>query len=305
MSISWRDYDHFDWANSQQSPMDESERDAVAKFAADVLELAPADRTGGWGFASPPGRFAATVIQLAPGLAHRYRDRAEAAGISALGVKVFKPTDDAAREAKRVVPFHRTQANKLPGLPNPHLQKSLDAGTRRDRRGEERAFIVQEWVEGDSLEDLLRRREPGTHLPGEVVRSIIDQLLGSIVIPLWARGTIWWDFRDANYCYSSASGRLMLIDLDSLSAYAEEILETPQVWERRDKGRGTALARLRQMSTRLLLARGLRGKKAIETACAEAWADELEGALRELGKDDGSEAKAREGLTRFLQRCAG
>jgi serine/threonine protein kinase len=76
------------------------------------------------------------------------------------------------------------------------VQKSLDAGVRWDRQGEERAFIIQEWVDGDSLEDLLRRRGPAEPFAGAVIRSILDQLLGGIIIPLWADGTVGWDVRD-------------------------------------------------------------------------------------------------------------
>ena len=103
---------------------------------------------------------------------------------------------------------------------------------------------------------------------------------------VWSEGTIWWDIRAANYCWDSTSGRLTLIDVDSLAAYAEEILQTPTLWERRDKGRETALTRLRGLTMRVLLAQEVSvTKKAVETALLQAWRSELESALRALGRD--------------------
>src|SRR5262245_36776291 len=102
MSLTWRDYDNFDWAGSKQLPMSNDQREAVAELTAEVLGLSPEDRVGVWGEASPPGRFAATVIRVLPGLPHGYRQKA--AGVEHIGVKVFKTTADARREAEKVVP---------------------------------------------------------------------------------------------------------------------------------------------------------------------------------------------------------
>jgi hypothetical protein len=72
--VAWDEYDRFDWANARQSPMTAAERANVAELAADALDLAPTDRERPWGRASPPGRFAASVIHLLPGIPHRYQD---------------------------------------------------------------------------------------------------------------------------------------------------------------------------------------------------------------------------------------
>jgi hypothetical protein len=240
------------------------------------------------------------VVHLSPGLRHRYQEQAASSQVGDIGVKVFKTTADATREARHVVPFHGASLHRLPGLPNERVQRSLDAGFRRDRQSQERAFIVQQWVEGDTLEDLLRRRWPGRPADGACVRSILQQLLGGIIIPLWGQGTVWWDVRDANYCYSAATDRLALIDVDSLGAYAEEILHTPHVWAKRDKGRATALARLRQMAVRLVLAQGLRGRQKVEASLSEVWQAELEPALSGLGKGAGRTHEAEVALQRFF-----
>lgn len=182
------------------------------------------------------------------------------------------------------------------------MQQSLEAGYRLGLDGAERAFVILEWVPGESLEDLIRRHWPTTPVSAEVARSVLAQLLGDIIIPLWAAGTIWWDIRDANYCYSPQSGRLTLIDLDSLAAYADEILQTPQVWTRRDKGQATALARLRQLCIRVLLAQGGSNRKRITATFSQLWESELEPVLSTLGKPGQQKAVAVTALERFLDQ---
>jgi hypothetical protein len=298
MAIDWTAYDGFDWEGASQAPLDERGRATLTEFVADLLGLTADLRQGAWGVASPPGRFAAAVVRVVPGVPHRFADRS-----SALGVKVLKTTRDAQNQARQLVPFHRDLLARLPGIPHSHVQKSFTAGLRRDAQGAERAYIVQEWVEGDTLDDLVRRHWPPSPPTAEVVRSILEQLLGAIIIPLWALGTVWWDIRDANYCYSSASRRLTLIDVDSLAAYTDEILLTPGVWERRNKGQRTALARLRQMGIRLVKVQGT-GVRKVEGRFRALWEAELEPALLRLGHEPGAGERAQEALGRFLDGLA-
>jgi hypothetical protein len=70
-------------------------RTDVTELVADLLELSPTDRGSNWAKASPPGRYAATVLHLLPSLHHRYQQQASTAGIAEIGVKVFKTTRDA------------------------------------------------------------------------------------------------------------------------------------------------------------------------------------------------------------------
>src|SRR5262249_11383290 len=112
----------------------------------------------------------------------------------------------------------------------------------------------------------------------------------------------WWDVRDANYCYCTARDRLSLIDVDSLGAYADEILSTPDVWTKRDKGRATALARLRHMTIRLVLAQGVRGRQKVAATLTSVWQEELEPALLRLGKGVDRKPEAVSALQRFLDK---
>jgi hypothetical protein len=304
MSLDWSAYDGFDWANSRQLPLPEPGRQDVEEFVAGLLRLPEATRRTTWGSASPPGRYAATVVRIVPGVAHPFAERATVQGIAQIAVKLFKTSADAWREGRSLVEFHNRQFPRLPGLPHPRVQRSLEAGIQH-QGCQERIYVVQEWVGGASLEDLLRRQWPREPLSGGQAQGLIEQLLGGIVLPLWSVGTVWWDVRDANFCYDRERERLVLIDVDSLAAFADEILDTPTLWTRRSKGRTTALARLRQMTIRLTAAQGLRPRSRVEQTITRAWKELLEPALLRLGQACAAERAAREALTSFLERLPG
>lgn len=299
--IGWSDYDGFAWATAKQRPMAGEDREIVASLAADILALADIDRGKQWGLASPPGRFAATVIRVSAKVSPKFAGAAAAHRIDELGVKIFKTTADAQKEARKLVPFHRSQIGQMPGLPHPHVQMSLDAGTARDARGTERGYVVQEWVPGPTLEDCVQRIWPNCPIEGGEACQIITQLLGKIVIPLWQKGTIWWDIRDANFCYGGEPLRLKMIDVDSLAAYAQEILEAGSRWNAREKGRLTALARLRQTILRILCAQRNVRKGRIEGALRVAWEVTLEPSLKLLGRRQSQDRECLMALDQFLQ----
>lgn len=300
MTLEWAAYDAFAWSKASQSPMDERQKTALAEWAADLLHVPAAERAAAWGKASPPGRYAATVIRLAPDVSHPFKAEAGRAQVEAVGLKLFKTTPDALKAARKAVEFHTREIGRLPGLPNPRVQRSIAAGLRPDGPGALRGYVVQEWVSGESLEDCLRLIWPDKPVDAAVVRSLIEQMIGGIVIPLWQAGTIWWDVRDANYCYCAERDMLRMIDVDSLDAYTDEILLRPTQWQARDKGRLTALARLRAMCGRLLAARKGAVKAKVEHGLREAW-PLIEPALLRLGHDpvDGG-AAARLALGRFI-----
>ena len=89
----------------------------------------------------------------------------------------------------------------------------------------------------------------------ETARQLLNDLFEGIIIPLWSAGTIWFDIRAGNFCVTERDGkqRLVLIDTDSLLAYAEEIIETPQVFTKRNHGKLTALKRIKTIVTDMVL----------------------------------------------------
>lgn len=275
MPLDWTAYDAFPWADSQQVALAPAERAALADLVAEVLGLSATVQQTVWGAAAPPGRFAATVVRVGVDLLPlTWRERA--GPLNAVGVKVFKTTGDAVRAAAKLLPFHATQLAHLPGLPHPRVQRSLAGGRTRGR-----AWLLLEWLEGLGL-DVWRSRFTKTNpAPLPVVVGLLDQLLAEIVVPLWSAGLIWWDFRDANCCVDGTN-RLTLLDVDSLAAYADEIL-AGTTWTQRDKGRLTAEGRLRNMAWRLLQCAGRSGKRT-EVPFRAAWEQHVAPVLAGLGK---------------------
>ena len=91
---------------------------------------------------------------------------------------------DARREATKIVPFHRDQLGRLPGIPNEHIQRSTDAdmiGAGSSRRG----YVVQEWIEGESLETIIRPKSLVQPIDPTVAHALIEQLFARIVIQRW------------------------------------------------------------------------------------------------------------------------
>lgn len=296
--LNWTNYERFDWANAQQQPLSDAERADIELFTADVLKIEDAVQDVLWGCCSPPGRFAATVVHIATNVNHCYKAKSKAMGIGEIGLKIYKTTADAKREGSKAAIFHDEQLSRLPGLPNQNVQRTIAAGVS-NRVASSRHFIVQEWIAGETLEQLVRRRWPTDPIDSEVARSVITQLLGRIVIPLWSVGVVWWDFRDANFVWNGVSRKLTMIDVDSLAAYAHEILESPDVWPRRDKGRKTAISRLHQMVLRVLLSQGIGPRATVTRTVKQAWNDELQDMLMRIGKQS---VDANADLDRFLRR---
>lgn len=295
--LDWSHYDRwFLGRNSQQHPLNESERTVLEAVAADIAGVPAVGRRTIWGRCSPPGRFAATVIWLSEPSSHRFADSAAAHGIDDVGLKLFKTTADATRQGRKTVDFSTSLLPRLPGLPNDHVQRVITAGEWHDC-GAARHFVVQEWVQGHTLEELHARTRPSQPPDTRLVRALVEQLFSAIVVPLWSAGTVWWDIRDANFCWNPATERLTMIDVDSLAAYAEEAIAGHR-WVRRDKGRSTALRRLRAMTWRIL--------RAQQASCSvtasrfdRAW-DDLEPALRTVGKS--FDTRPAEAIARFLDR---
>jgi len=100
----------------------------------------------------------------------------------------------------------------------------------------------------------LRRRELR-------LRRIADDLFKEIIIPLWAKGSSWWDVRASNYVVTT-DGRLMMIDSDSVGAYADEILKTPKVFAERNHGSITAMKRYATILVTMAGRLAVRGTKA-------------------------------------------
>jgi len=256
--LNWKPYDQFDWKKSKQRPFNSAEKLQFENLAAKILWVPGVELDGCWATVHPPGRNA-TVIQVHPLIRHRF----ERKGVRPVGLKIFNLVDGKVMWPS-VSKFHASQRKKLPGLPNAYVQEVLDYGDIQDDHGTERGYLIQQWVEGVVLEEKIR-----VGLTADEVRQIADDLFREIIIPLWSKGTSWWDVRDSNFVVTQ-DGRLMMIDSDSVGAYADEILQTPQVFTKRNRGSSTAMKRYAGLLARIAGRLAPRGEKSKWTCRARA-----------------------------------
>jgi predicted protein tyrosine phosphatase len=79
-------------------------------------------------------------------------------------------------------------------------------------------------MSGETFDQFVKRHRGIVQSSGEIIPSNIRQLFAEFIFPPRSAGTVWWDMRDDNFCYSEQTDTVSLIDVDSLAAYADEIL---------------------------------------------------------------------------------
>ena len=251
MPLIWNNYDAYFNDPRDQQQIDDNTKLEIERIASEILGLDRQTMQSTWGSCSPPGVSAQTVVRVESSIPHRFTGICQN---KAIGLKIFKKG-----KGRELVIDHKHSRNKLPGLPNELVQGVYDADEHNCT-----FFLVQAWIEGESLETYLNRK---TQLPPDVVQQLLKDLFEGIIIPLWSAGTIWWDIRAGNFCVTERDSkqRLVLIDTDSLLAYADEIIETPLVFTKRNHGKVTALKRIKKIVTNLVLSaipvENLRGKR--------------------------------------------
>jgi hypothetical protein len=247
--LNWKPYDRHDWKNSDQKKFTARQKKQFEELAAKILWLPQVTQFDCWGTVHPPGRNA-IVIQVHPDVRHRF----ERDGSRVVGLKIFNLVDGKVMWPS-VAKFHKSQRGRLPGLPNSHVQEVRDYGEAEDAQHQKRGYLVQQWIEGTVLEEKIKRG-----LSASESLQIADDLFNEIVIPLWSVGTSWWDVRDSNYVVTPA-GRLMMIDSDTVGAYADEMLATTPVFSRRNGGSRLAMQRYAALLARMAARLAPRGEK--------------------------------------------
>lgn len=238
MALDWTGYDgYFAARERQQQPVGAEERARFEVWGANLLGLDPAAAAQVWGHCSPPGVFSYTVIRVPHTVAHRYSARAAGRDI---GLKIVKAGPGPSPAS--IVKFQKEQRPRMPGLPHPLVQEVYDAGVAEGRH-----FVVQEWIHGETLDHHL---DSDTPLTVEEARGFIRDYFVETLLPLWSAGCVFWDHRPANLVITEREGRrrVVMIDTDTLAACSNEIVETPQVFEHRDRVKvARALARIKTM----------------------------------------------------------
>jgi serine/threonine protein kinase len=251
MSLNWKNYDEYFSHPRDQQQINANTKVEIERIASKILGLDDETLKSSWGSCSPPG-----------GLCTNGRSGREFHSSSFF--RYLSEQGDWAQDFQKgkglqLVLSHKHLRTKLPGLPNDFVQEVYDAGGHNDT-----FYLVQEWVEGNSLENFLANQTPTTP---EVAIQLLSDFFEGILLPLWSAGTIWWDIQAGNFGVTERDDkqRLVLIDTDSLLAYAEEIIETSQVFTKRNHGKVTALKRIKTILTDLVMLtipkENLRGSK--------------------------------------------
>lgn len=246
--LDWTPYDHYQWTNRDQKRMGPAKRGWFEKLAADILELSPVSAGPCWGTVSAPGRNA-LVIRIHPNVPHRFARHG-----TSLGLKIFNLKDGKIMWPS-ISRFHREQRQRLPGLPHRLVQEVFKCGARQTAEGIERGYLIQPWMEGQILEEKFKAGVS----PAEAWH-IFDDLFLELLIPLWGVGSSWWDVRESDYVFTPDQ-LLVMIDSDTLGGYADEIINTPAVYRRRNNGTLTAMKRYSTWIIALACRHAERGKQ--------------------------------------------
>lgn len=236
--------------------MNAAQKRDFEQLAADILKLPCKEVANCWGTAFPPGRNA-VVIRINSGVSHQFSRNGKS-----MGIKIFNLVDGETMRRK-ILKFHTEQRKQFAGIPHPLVQNVFDCGTVISRKGRERSFIIQEWIEGEILEDKLKRV-----VPQEDMWRILDDLFLGLLIPLWGVGSSWWDVRESNYVFTTER-RLMMIDSDTMGGYADEITGSPTVFTERNRGTETAMQRYSTWICKLTRSQARKGKMSKAETAAE------------------------------------
>ena len=280
LKLNWCDnYDRYRWMEVNQPKMIPAEKEIIEGLGVKILRLTKKDAAICWGVAHPPGRFAATVISINQNIQHKYSKPGKK-----MALKIFKTNEDTRKESPRLVTFHNELRKDLPGLPTEYVQEVFHAGNEVAADGLAYDFLIQEWIEGETLEDMLN----GKIERGDVLK-MLDDLFGQIVIPLWAVGTAFWDIRDSNYLFTPDK-RLVMIDSDTVVAYADEITAEPIGYTRRNDGKNVAMNRYTMTVSRMTAACLGVKSAAVQTQVKDLFAMHLDKTFRQpypdaLGRD--------------------
>jgi hypothetical protein len=223
MALDWSFYDH---QREQRglAALNLSDRLVLEAFAAEAIGLSMGERQIQWGRAEGYGLYATAVLRVYEGLPRRFCSHEN------IAIKIFHSSAD------KIVRF---QKETFPRIWRPPLQRTLYASVAKDPSGKRRGYLILEFAEGDSLESLLKER-----LSREYAGELLEEFLHKCLIPLWAYGFRFWDFRPANLVVRTPTAQMVMIDTDALAGGAEELLYRPKDWTRRNQWEALAFTRL-------------------------------------------------------------
>jgi hypothetical protein len=226
MSVDWQRLIEKKRRRGKPAPSD-TELLEMEQTAADLLRVPAAYRDQIWGDSLGYGARTRSLIAIRPHVPHRFSKR-----FRQVVAKLFKgPAEDYRR-------FHQGCFAKLPVLPgNTSFQQSLEAGTWKSHG----AYAVLEYVDGKTLREHLESGQPWS---GELIRAVLNDLIGSIWIPSWDSGLRFKDCHKGNFVLNLDDYRLTMIDVEQIRKSAFEWLDRPAVWNDRSRHERSALRQL-------------------------------------------------------------
>ena len=181
-----------------------------------------------WAELMPPGALA-YVLRLVGNITSENTaigDRAANLGVTHIALKIYA-TARGQRQGRDIVEFQ--QRRVVAGRPyqnRGYIQKVLSAGAWPDAQDVQRYWLLQEFIEGETLEEMLTHVEAsGEVLDRVTARQLLEDLF-AILTEVWINpeeGTegFFWDLRAANWVVTPQN-RLVMIDSDGLKAGKEE-----------------------------------------------------------------------------------
>lgn len=230
------------------------------------------------------------VLATAPGVAHRFADRAPQ-----VVVKLYKGAGTSSGSIEYQA-YHQDWFHAVDALmPNAHVQKSLEGGLMSGVG----PYAVLEFVPGTELADILAAGQLGR----AAARRIVTDVLRAIWIPLWQGGLRFKDCHPGNFVYRP-DGATVMIDTEQMRKDADELLHRPRSWTQRDKHAAQGLQRLPRLLQRIISAAGPRQSdsailRSVRFALEES---SLPDALSGLGRTPGAMGAAMSAVDDLVQR---
>jgi hypothetical protein len=254
-------------------PVPSSELDDLEADVLNILGLDPGLKHQEWAELLPPGVLAYVLRPLDNIAFNNPAIAARAAEMSVLQISLkIYATARGQRQGPCIVGFQQRRVeNKRPFQSRTDIQKVLDAGEWQGAEGTSRFWLLQEYVEGRTLEEMLAHVWTAVDVLDRLTARQLLEDLFAILTDIWIAPEegmegFFWDIRAANWVVTPQN-RLVLIDSDGLKAGREE---------NRAGQRRTGLARLRQRTFEILRAHDRRTRlNVVQAAWRNADMDHL------------------------------
>lgn len=228
------------------------------------------------------------VLATRDGVVHRFQDRQ-----ARVVAKLYKGNGNTPGSLG-YQHYHNRWFYRIAALTgNGHVQQSVSGGLLEGVG----PYAVLQFIPGSELADVLERGGLSTAQVGRVLGDILIK----IWIPLWTAGLRFKDCHLGNFVVTP-DGDTVMIDTEQMRKDANELLNQPTDWTKRDKHQESGLARLPNFVRRIILAIDTAPPAAALLRHIKVSLDQsgLFDALRRLGREANAEEIAIRAAESFL-----